>query len=61
MSPSKEQLLEKVTTASATWKAAFNSGDAKLCAEQYAPTALMVAKPFGTLLVPLRSKPFGKG
>ncbi|MFY2507612.1 nuclear transport factor 2 family protein [Vibrio pectenicida] len=33
---------------SQAWKMAFNHQDAKGCAEQYTPSAIMVAKPFGT-------------
>lgn len=35
-------------TASQSWKAAFNRGDAQGCAECYSPDARMTAKPFGT-------------
>ncbi|MEO0836563.1 MAG: nuclear transport factor 2 family protein [Cyanobacteria bacterium J06642_3] len=48
---SKEQVAivkDAVSTASTTWKKAFNLGDAAGCAAQYEPTAVMNAKPFGT-------------
>ncbi len=42
------QNIEAAKKASETWKAAFNSGDAKGCAECYEKDATMEAKPFGT-------------
>ena len=45
---SSERLLARVNEASGKWKAAFNSGNAAGCAEQYQTDALIVAKPFGT-------------
>ncbi len=44
----KEIVLAAVNQASATWKAAFNSGDAAGCAAQYEADAVMHARPFGT-------------
>ena len=44
----KRVVLNALSTASERWKAAFNNGDAKGCASQYEPDAVMVAKPFGT-------------
>ncbi len=41
-------VLDAVSKASAQWKSAFNSGDAKVCAEQYESDAVMHARPFGT-------------
>ncbi len=43
-----ETVLNAVRKASAQWKSAFNSGDAKGCAEQYENNAVMHARPFGT-------------
>ena len=41
-------VLDAVRAASATWKAAFNSGDASGCSNQYEKDAVMHARPFGT-------------
>ena len=41
-------VLHAVRKASAQWKSAFNSGDAKGCAEQYENNVVMHARPFGT-------------
>lgn len=43
----KETLLAAVNTASEKWKAAFNSGNATACADQYETDAVMNAQPFG--------------
>ena len=43
-------VLDAVSKASGQWKAAFNSGDAKACAEQYEGDAVMHARPFGTFV-----------
>ena len=43
-----EKLLDTINTASAKWKAAFNSGDAIGCAKQYENSAIMYARPIGT-------------
>lgn len=43
----KEKILTAVNTASAKWKAAFNSGDYVGCAQQYETNAVMNAMPFG--------------
>lgn len=40
--------LNAVHTASASWKSAFNSGDAAGCSNQYEKSAVMHARPFGT-------------
>lgn len=42
------KVIEATKKASERWKAAFNSGDAKGCAECYEEDATMEAKPFGT-------------
>jgi len=42
------KIIEAVNVASERWKNAFNSGDAKGCAEQYEADAVMNAQPFGT-------------
>ena len=44
----RTSLLAAIDKASALWKAAFNSGDAAGCAEQYENNAIMHARPFGT-------------
>jgi ketosteroid isomerase-like protein len=44
----KKIVLNALVDASEKWKMAFNTGDAKGCASQYEPEAVMVAKPFGT-------------
>ena len=41
-------LLAAIEKASATWKDAFNAGDAAGCAAQYETEAVMHARPFGT-------------
>lgn len=41
-------VLEACQAGIESWKQAFNQQNAKGCAEQYAPNATMVAKPFGT-------------
>ena len=42
-------LVQKaVEAASMRWVTGFNSGDAKVCAEQYEHNAVMHARPFGT-------------
>lgn len=41
-------LIKAVKQASSEWKAAFNSGNAKGCANQYEADAIMHARPFGT-------------
>lgn len=43
-----EVVLSAIKAASRKWKAAFNNGDARGCASQYEPGAVMAAKPFGT-------------
>lgn len=43
-----EQLITAIHEASSAWQAGFNSGNAKQCAEQYEPNAVMHARPFGT-------------
>lgn len=40
-------ILDAVNKASASWKMAFNSGDAAGCAAQYEADAVMNALPFG--------------
>ena len=45
----KQSVLDAVTAASAQWQAAFNGGDAAGCANQYESTAVMHARPVGTL------------
>ena len=40
-------VLNAVEAASARWVAAFNSGDAAGCADQYEQNAVMHARPFG--------------
>ena len=42
------RVIEAVQAASQKWKNAFNSGNAKGCAECYEEDAVMEAKPFGT-------------
>lgn len=44
----KQIVLDAVKEASARWQNAFNSGDAAGCANQYEPSAVMKAEPFGT-------------
>ncbi|MGF1521380.1 MAG: YybH family protein [Leptolyngbyaceae cyanobacterium] len=44
----KLAVLEAVKTASEQWQAAFNSGNAAGCANQYTKNAVMHARPFGT-------------
>lgn len=44
----KNTVLAAATAASQQWQAAFNAGNAALCAAQYEPTATMHARPFGT-------------
>ena len=44
----KATVLEAVTTGSAAWRSAFNSGDAAGCTAQYEENAVMHARPFGT-------------
>ena len=46
----KAVVLDAVTKASSSWKAAFNAGDAAGCAAAYEPTAIMHARPFGTFM-----------
>ena len=43
-------VLDAVGKASAQWRSAFNSGNAKACAEQYESDAVMHARPFGTFI-----------
>ena len=43
-----DELLSAISKASAQWKSAFNSGNAKGCAELYEDKAVMHARPFGT-------------
>ncbi|AUI85960.1 isochorismatase [Vibrio azureus] len=43
-----QEILDACKAASLAWQNAFNSGDAKGCAEQYVEDCEMVAKPFGT-------------
>lgn len=43
-----KSMHEAVVAASEQWKNAFNSGDARACANCYEKNAIMVAKPFGT-------------
>ncbi len=43
-------VLDTVSKSSTQWKSAFNSGDAKACAEQYENNAVMHARPFGTFI-----------
>ena len=43
-----EKLLDAINTASAQWKAAFNSGDVLSCVEQYESSAVMHARNLGT-------------
>ena len=45
---SRNTILSAVNKASNQWRSAFNSGDAKKCAEQYEENAVMHARPFGT-------------
>lgn len=44
----EQQVLEACKEGIATWQKAFNSQDAKGCAEQYNDNAIMQARPFGT-------------
>ena len=41
-------LIEATKKASSDWQNGFNQGDAKKCADQYEPNAIMHARPFGT-------------
>lgn len=42
-----DKLLNAVKLASETWKAGFNTQNAKQCASQYEVNAVMNARPFG--------------
>ena len=47
MNTQQTSLLNAVKQASESWKAGFNSGNAKQCAAQYESDAVMDARPFG--------------
>jgi ketosteroid isomerase-like protein len=52
-------VLDTVSKSSTQWKSAFNSGDAKACAEQYENNAVMHARPFGTFIGTEQIQTFG--
>jgi ketosteroid isomerase-like protein len=52
-------VLDTVSKSSTQWKSAFNSSDAKACAEQYENNAVMHARPFGTFIGTEQIQTFG--
>ena len=45
-----QQVLNACKAGISAWQQAFNTQDAKGCAEQYAEDTTMIAKPFGTFI-----------